>query len=78
MRAERPLIAAVVFLATGLSLIIGYCNGTTSFNGGYPLAASALHLDITTTSRTGSRRRRESSNRCWAAPPARQCHVRRR
>ena len=49
MRSERPLIAAVVFLATRLSLIFGYCNGTTSFNGGYPLAASAIHLDITTT-----------------------------
>ena len=49
MRSERPLIASVVFLATGLSLIFGYCNGTTSFNGAYPLAASALHLDITTT-----------------------------
>jgi len=49
MRADRPLIASVVFLATGLSLILGYCNGTTSLNAGYPLAASALHLDITTT-----------------------------
>jgi hypothetical protein len=48
MRSERPLIASVVFLATGLSLIIGYCDGTTSFNAAYPLANSALHLDITT------------------------------
>ena len=49
MRSERPLIASVVFLATGLSLIFGYCTGTTSFNAAFPLASSALHLDITTT-----------------------------
>ena len=38
MRSERPLIASVVFLATGLSLIFGYCTGATSFNAAYPLA----------------------------------------
>jgi len=48
MRAERPLIASVVFLTTGLSLIFGYCTGNSSFNAAYPLGASALHLDITT------------------------------
>ena len=48
MKSERPLIASVLFLATGLSLIFGYCNGTSSFNTGYPFAVSALHLDITT------------------------------
>ncbi len=48
MRSERPLIASIVFLATGLSLIFGYCTGSTSFNAAYPLAASALHLDVTT------------------------------
>ena len=48
MRSERPLIASVVFLATGLSLIFGYCNGATSFNAAYPLGASALHVDVTT------------------------------
>lgn len=49
MKSERPLIASIVFLATGLSLIFGYCSGATSFNAAYPLAASALRLDITTT-----------------------------
>ncbi len=49
MRSERPLIASIVFLASGLSLIFGYCTGTSSLNAAYPLAASALHLDITTT-----------------------------
>lgn len=48
MRTERPLIASIVFLATGLSLIFGYCTGNTNFNAAYPLGASALHLDITT------------------------------
>ena len=49
MRSERPLIACVLFLATGLSLIFGYCNGTSSLNAAYPMAASVLHLDITTS-----------------------------
>ncbi len=48
MRSERPLIASVLFLAAGLSLIFGYCNGTSSFNAAFPMAASAFHLDITT------------------------------
>lgn len=49
MRCERPLIAAIVFLATGLSLIFGYCNGASSLNAAYPLTNSVLHFDITTT-----------------------------
>ena len=49
MRSDRPLIASIVFLATGLSLVFGYCSGATSLNAAYPLAASVLHLDITTS-----------------------------
>jgi hypothetical protein len=49
MRSERPLIASILFLATGLSLIFGYCNGTSSFNAAYPVATSVFHLDVTTT-----------------------------
>ncbi len=49
MRSDRPLIASIVFLATGLSLVLGYCSGATSVNAAYPLAASVLHLDITTS-----------------------------
>lgn len=49
MRCERPLIASIVFLATGLSLIFGYCNGVSSLSAAYPLSSSVLHLDITTT-----------------------------
>lgn len=48
MRSERPLIVSLVFLATGLSLILGYCTGNSSLNASYPLSASVLHLDITT------------------------------
>ncbi|MGB6745279.1 MAG: hypothetical protein WBE38_16650 [Terracidiphilus sp.] len=49
MRADRPLIGAVVFLGSGLTLILGYCHGTTGFNLTYPFAGSVLHLDLTTT-----------------------------
>jgi hypothetical protein len=38
----------MAFLATGLTLIFGYCTGTTAFNAGYPLAGSTLHVDLTT------------------------------
>jgi hypothetical protein len=48
MKSERPLIASVLFLAAGLSLIFGYCNGASSFNAAFPVAASVFHLDITT------------------------------
>ncbi len=49
MKSERPLIGSALFLATGLSLIFGYCNGASSLSATYPVAASVLHLDITTT-----------------------------
>lgn len=49
MKCERPLIASIAFLATGLSLIFGYCNGVSSLSAAYPLAGSVLHFDITTT-----------------------------
>jgi uncharacterized membrane protein len=49
MRCERPLIASVVFLVSGLSLIFGYCSGASSLSAAYPPAASVLHFDITTT-----------------------------
>lgn len=49
MRVDRPLVGAVIFLAVGLGLIIGYCHGTTGFSASYPFAGSALHLDLTTT-----------------------------
>ncbi len=49
MRVDRPFIAAVVFLGSGLALIIGYCHGTTGFSAAYPFSGSVLHIDMTTT-----------------------------
>jgi len=49
MRADRPLVGAVLFLAAGLALILAYCHGTTGFNAAYPFAGSILHLELTTT-----------------------------
>lgn len=49
MKPDRPLIASLLALAGGLSLILGYCNGSTSFNAAYPFNGSILHIDITTT-----------------------------
>ena len=48
MRADRPLIGAVIFLGLGLGLIFGYCTGTTGFSAAYPFSGSTLHVDFTT------------------------------
>jgi len=48
MKPDRPLIGAVVFLATGVALILRYCQGTTAFNVAYPFSGSTLHIDLTT------------------------------
>ena len=42
------LIVSVVCLAVGVGLIFYFCHGTTGFSFAYPLAASSLHLDVTT------------------------------
>lgn len=49
MRSDRPLIVAILLLAAGLGLILGYCQGTFGFNAAYPVSAANLHLSITTT-----------------------------
>jgi hypothetical protein len=46
---KRALIVSVVFLAVGVGLIFGFCNGTTGFSFAYPLSGASLHIDITTT-----------------------------
>lgn len=38
----------MLFLVTGFTLIFSYCIGTSSFNAGFPIANSALHVDFTT------------------------------
>jgi hypothetical protein len=49
MRPDRPLIGAVVCLATGIALIVGYCQGATGINLAYPFTGSNLHIDLTTS-----------------------------
>ena len=49
MKSDRLVIFAVLFLAAGLGLILGFTNGTTGMNVGYPFAENRLHVDITTT-----------------------------
>lgn len=49
MRSVRVLIGSVLFLAGGLGVIFGFCNGATGLSLGYPLSAVSLHIDITTT-----------------------------
>ena len=49
MKPDRSLIGAVVLLATGVGLILKYCQGTTAFNVAYPFSGSTLHIDLTTT-----------------------------
>ncbi len=49
MNCERSLIAAMVFLLTGLGLIFGYCHGTIGLSGAYPIAGAALEVAIKTT-----------------------------
>ncbi|MFZ0808647.1 MAG: hypothetical protein WAN03_20805 [Candidatus Sulfotelmatobacter sp.] len=49
MKAERILIAAVVFLAVGLGLIFGYSHGTAGFSAAYPFSGASLQIAINTT-----------------------------
>ena len=48
-RVKGVLVVAVVCLAAGIGVIFGYCHGTTGLSFGYPLSASSIHIDITTT-----------------------------
>ncbi len=48
MRPDRPLIVAVALLATGVGLIVAYCQGATSMNAAFPFSGSTLHIDLTT------------------------------
>jgi hypothetical protein len=49
MRPDRPLIGAVVCLATGVALIVGYCHGATGVSLAYPFTGSTLHIDLNTS-----------------------------
>ena len=48
MNCERSLIAAVVFLATGIGLIFGFTHGTMGFGAAYPIAGTALDISLKT------------------------------
>jgi hypothetical protein len=48
MRADRPLLLAVLFLAAGLGLIFAYCQGNTSMSLAFPFSASVLQIAATT------------------------------
>ncbi len=49
MRSDRPLIVSILLLAAGFGLILGYGNGSATFNAAYPVSAANLQLAITTT-----------------------------
>jgi hypothetical protein len=49
MRSDRPLLGSVLCLAAGLGVILGYCQGASTFNAAYPFAGSTLHIDVTTS-----------------------------
>jgi len=48
MRANGPLILAVLFVASGLGVVFYYGVGTAGFNAAYPLAGANLQLSIAT------------------------------
>lgn len=48
MKADRPLLGAILFLACGLGLILNYCNDATTFNAAFPFGGSTLHIDVLT------------------------------
>ncbi|MGA2216860.1 MAG: hypothetical protein ABSG51_02155 [Terracidiphilus sp.] len=50
MKPDRFVIAAVVFLAIGLYLIFGYCNGSVTMSaGGASLSAITLNIAVSTS-----------------------------
>jgi hypothetical protein len=49
MRSGRILIAAVVFLAAGCWVLFNYCHGTVGMSFGFPVSATNLHMEMTTT-----------------------------
>lgn len=48
MKSDRLVIFAVLFLAAGLGLVLGFTNGSTGLNVGYPFSETRLHVDLTT------------------------------
>ncbi len=48
MKSDRLVIGAVLLLAGGLGLLIGFAAGATGLSVGYPFSETKLHVDITT------------------------------
>lgn len=54
-RAQREvhvrgvLVTAVICLAVGIGVLFAFCHGNTGFAFAYPISATSLHVDITTT-----------------------------
>ena len=67
MRAERPLIASVIFLATGLSLIFGYCTGLLEPRRSIP-PSHHLRFTLNIVNHWPSRSGRNCLHGDWAAP----------
>jgi hypothetical protein len=49
MKPDRPLIAAIFFLAAGLSMTFWYCQGTAGLSAGFPVSSSTIHFSVTTS-----------------------------
>lgn len=49
MKSDRLVIAAVLFLALGLGVLMKFTNGTTGLSVGYPFSGTILHADISIT-----------------------------
>lgn len=48
MRADRPVLAAAVFLAAGLSVLFCYGNSRSGLNAALPFSNSSFHLSVAT------------------------------
>jgi len=49
MKSDGPLILAVLFLASGLTVIFNFGVGTAAFNAAYPFSAANLQMSIATS-----------------------------
>ncbi len=46
----RPLaIVSILCFAAGIAVIFAFCTGTSGLSLAFPMSASSLHLDVTTT-----------------------------
>jgi hypothetical protein len=48
MRADRLLIGSILFLGTGVGLLVAWCHGNVGFNFAVPVSGTKFNLDMTT------------------------------